>query len=230
MKDEFLAMVSHELRTPIQVIRSALELLSSDRPQDRERLVDQATRGLQRLSRTVEDVLDLAQLQETGIELTRELVRPESLLAEAAVAHELMAAEHGHVLRIEDSSDAPAVLVDRRRMSQVLGNLVANALRYSPPRSTVRLAATLHGDEVRLAVSDEGPGIPAAERERIFDKFYRLKATRQIAGGSGLGLAIAKSLVELHGGRIWVEEAPTGGSAFVVAVHAEPAAVPAVPR
>src|SRR6185503_2340678 len=113
-------------------------------------LVEQATRGLQRLSRTVEDVLDLAQLQETGIELARELVVPESLLAEVAVAHELMAAEHGHVLRIEDSSDAARVLVDRRRMLQVLGNLVANALRYSPPRTAIHLAAVVCGDEVRL--------------------------------------------------------------------------------
>lgn len=229
MKDEFLAMVSHELRTPIQVIRSALELLSSG-SHDRQRLVEQATRGLQRLSRTVEDVLDLAQLQETGIELARELVSPESLLAEVAVAHELMAAEHDHVLRIEDSSDAAAVLVDRRRMAQVLGNLVANALRYSPPRTTIRLAAMACGDEVRLAVSDEGPGIPPTERERVFDKFYRLQATRQMAGGSGLGLAIAKSLVELHDGRIWVEEAPSGGSAFVVAVRAEPATASSMPR
>ncbi|MGH2471375.1 MAG: GAF domain-containing sensor histidine kinase [Candidatus Limnocylindria bacterium] len=230
LKDEFLAMVSHELRTPIQVIRSALELLASNRTQNRERLVEQATRGLQRLSRTVEDVLDLAQLQETGIELTRELVQPESLLAEVAAAHELMAAEHGHVLRVGDDGEAPAVLVDRRRMSQVLGNLVANALRYSSPRSNVRLSATLHGDEVRFAVSDEGPGIPESERERVFDKFYRLRATRQMAGGSGLGLAIAKSLVELHGGRIWVEDALDGGSAFVVAVHAERAGVPAGPH
>jgi signal transduction histidine kinase len=230
LKDEFLAMVSHELRTPIQVVRSALELLGSGRAGDRERIVAQGTRGLQRLSRNVEDLLDLAQLQEARIELSRELLRPDALLSEVAAAHELMAGERAQTLRVECAVEGMAVLADRRRMSQVLGNLVANAIRYSPASTTIRIVATRAGDEVRFAVIDEGPGIPAAERQRVFDKFYRLRATRDLAGGSGLGLAIAKSLVDLHGGRIWVEDGSAGGSAFVVAMRAEPVPAEAAAR
>jgi signal transduction histidine kinase len=230
LKDEFLAMVSHELRTPIQVIRSALELLESDRARDKPRLIAQATRALQRLSRTVEDLLDLAQLQEARIELVREFSRPEALLADVAAAHELMASDRGQTLEVQCAQDLPDLLVDRRRMSQVLGNLVANAVRYGPPQSAIVLTAGYSDGEVRFAVTDQGPGIPAAEREAVFEKFYRRRETAAITGGSGLGLAIAKSLVELHGGRVWVEDTPEGGSSFVVALSPEPATASVLAR
>lgn len=230
LKDEFLAMVSHELRTPIQVVRSALELMASGKAVSNERLTAQAMRALRRLSRTVEDLLDLAQLQEARIELVREFTRPEALLADVAAAHELMAGERGQTLEVRSDPRLPELFVDRRRMSQVLGNLVANAIRYAPPRTAIVLGAEQRETEVCFAVSDAGPGIPASERQAVFEKFYRRRETSQLAGGSGLGLAIAKSLVDLHGGRIWVEDAAAGGSSFVVAMRPEPALSPVIGR
>lgn len=229
LKDEFLAAVSHELRTPLTVIAGSLELLATRHAElgpDARRLVEQAERHVRRLGRSVEELLDLAQLQEARIELQREFVAPEALLGEVAAAHEpVLAAKRQRVL-VSAGATLPPVLVDRRRMQQILGNLVQNASRYSPEGTTVALRAQRIGPTVRFAVEDEGPGIPPAERERVFDKFFRGAATKDTASGTGLGLAIARTLVELHGGSIWVEDGPTGrGARFVVGIPHE--AVPA---
>jgi len=110
----------------------------------------------------------------------------------------------------------PLACVDRRRMQQILGNLVANAVRYAPERSTITLGASAGDGRLRLTVSDEGQPIPEGERERLFDKFYRRPAHRDEPGCSGLGLAIAKTLAELHGGTVLVEDHAPTGNTFVV--------------
>jgi len=229
LKDEFLAAVSHELRTPLTVISGSLELLAKQRDQlsgSALKLVDQAERHVGRLQRNVEDLLDIAQLQEARIELQREFTGTPALLAEVVSAHEPIAAAKGQTLRVTLEEGLPPVLVDRRRMQQVLGNLVLNASRYAPEDTLIELRAKRVGDEVRFAVADEGPGVPAAERQRIFDKFYRGERTKQHVSGTGLGLAIARTLIELHGGRIWLEDRDGRGAVFVVAIPHEP--VPAV--
>ncbi|MEA2662458.1 MAG: hypothetical protein QOH08_2030 [Chloroflexota bacterium] len=216
LKDEFLATISHELRTPLTVIGGSLELLAQGRARDTDQLIAQARRHVERLDRTVQDLLDLAHLQETRVELEREYVSPGVLLNEAAAAHGVLAAQRGQDIAVADGGAPPLAYVDRRRIQQILGNLVANAVRYAPERSTITLgAATDHG-RLRLTVSDEGTPIPAAERDRLFDKFYRRPAHRDAPGGSGLGLAIAKSLAELHGGTVLVEDRAPTGNTFVV--------------
>lgn len=231
LKDEFLAAVSHELRTPLTVISASLELLSRQKDElsaAAQKLVGQAERHVGRLQRNVEDLLDIAQLQEARIELQREFTGAQALLAEVAATHEPIATAKDQRIRIAAEDDLPPVLVDRRRMQQVLGNLVLNASRYAPEGTEIELRAERAGDEVRFAVADEGPGVPTAERERIFDKFYRGERTKQHISGTGLGLAIARTLVELHGGRIWVEDRDGSGALFVVAIPYEP--VPAAVR
>lgn len=228
LKDEFLAAVSHDLRTPLTVISASLELLGklgAELPTQARRLVEQAERHVQRLQRNVEDLLDLAQLQEARIELQREFTTPRALFREVVSAHEPLAAAKRQRIRIGIEGDVPAVLVDRRRMQQVVGNLVANACRYAPEATDIELGAERAGDEVRFSVADQGPGIPATERDRVFDKFYRSERARRSTTGTGLGLAIARTLVELHGGRIWVEDRPGGGARFVVALRHEPVPV-----
>ncbi len=223
LKDEFLTAVSHELRTPITVISGSLELLArGELGKDRsDRLIHISRRHAERLARDVEDLLDLAQLQEARISLTREFVPCQELLADVVGAYELIASQGSQRLTISCPEGVPQALVDRRRMQQILGNLVANALRYSPPGSSVALSAARVANELLFRVDDEGPGIPPGERERVFDKFYRLSANRDGPAGTGLGLAIAKTLVELHGGRIWVEDGKRAGSSFVVALPVE---------
>jgi len=209
--------VSHELRTPLTIVRAALELLARG-SERREQLIDQGLRNVERLSRAVQDLLDLAQLREARIPLEREFVRPRELIDETVRAHELMASERGQRLISECPDGMPPAYLDRSRMLQVLGNLVSNAIRYSPERTDVVVACAHEDGAVRFRVVDRGPGVPPEERERIFDRFYRGERTRDGVTGSGLGLAIARGIVELHGGRIWMEPASPEGSAFVVTV------------
>ena len=216
LKDEFLTTISHELRTPLTVIGGSLELLAQGRVGDTSQLIAQARRHVERLGRTVQDLLDLAHLQQTRIELEREYVAPGVLLHDAAAGHAVLAAQRGQEITVDDRDAPPLAYIDRRRMAQVLGNLVANAVRYAPERSTISLGASASDGRLRLTVSDAGAPIPAAERERLFDKFYRRPAHRDAPGGSGLGLAIAQTLAELHGGTIRVEDDPSGGNMFVV--------------
>ena len=216
LKDEFLATVSHELRTPITVIGGSLELLAQGRRGDTDQLIAQARRHVDRLDRTVQDLLDLAHLQETRVELEREYVSPNVLLNEAAGAHAVLAAQRGQEIAVAANGAPPLAYVDRRRMQQILGNLVANAVRYAPERSTITLGASAGEGRLRLTVSDEGQAIPQPERARLFDKFYRRPAHRDEPGGSGLGLAIAKTLAELHGGTVLVEDHAPTGNTFVV--------------
>lgn len=225
LKDEFLAAVSHELRTPLTVISASLELLArrhEELPPDARRLIGQAERHVQRLQRNVEDLLDLAQLQEAKIELQREFTGAAALLGEIASTHEPVLAAKRQQIRVACEDGLPPVLVDRRRMQQIVGNLVQNASRYAPEGTTIELGAERSGTAIRLTVSDEGPGIPPGEHERIFDKFYRGERTKGVTSGTGLGLAIARTLVELHGGRIGVEDRPGGGARFVVEIPNEP--------
>ncbi|MDP9320783.1 MAG: ATP-binding protein [Chloroflexota bacterium] len=220
LKDEFLATISHELRTPLTVIGGSLELLAQGRARDTDQLIAQARRHVERLDRTVQDLLDLAHLQETRVELEREYVSPGVLLNDAAAAHAVLAAQRGQGFAVVDDGAPPLAYVDRRRMQQILGNLVANAVRYAPEKSTITLGAAAEGGRLRLTVTDEGTPIPTAERERLFDKFYRRPAHRDAPGGSGLGLAIAKSLAELHGGTVLVEDHAPTGNTFVVELPA----------
>jgi signal transduction histidine kinase len=216
LKDEFLATISHELRTPLTVIGGSLELLAQGRASDSEQLIGQARRHVERLDRTVQDLLDLAHLQETHVELEREYVSPGLLLNDAAAAHAILAAQRGQGIAVNDNGAPPLAYVDRRRMQQILGNLVANAVRYAPEKSTITLGAAAGDGRLRFTVSDEGTPIPVAERLRLFDKFYRRPAHRDAPGGSGLGLAIAKTLAELHGGTVLVEDHAPTGNTFVV--------------
>jgi signal transduction histidine kinase len=164
----------------------------------------------------VQDLLDLAHLQETRVELEREFVAPGLLLQEAAAAHAVLAAQRTQTIAVDDRGGPVLAYVDKRRMQQILGNLVANAVRYAPERSTITLAARSAAGRLRLTVSDEGQTIPSVERDRLFDKFYRRPAHRDAPGGSGLGLAIAKTLAELHGGTVLVEDHVPTGNTFVV--------------
>lgn len=224
LKDDFLAAVSHELRTPLTVISGSLELLGRERERlsaQAWRLVERAETHTRRLDRNVQDLLDLAQLQEARIELQREFLSARSLLADAAAAHEPLAAAKHQRAVVECADDLPPIFVDKRRMQQIVGNLLQNATRYSPEGTTIRARAERAGDTIRISVSDEGPGVPATERDRIFDRFYRGEHMKTTTSGSGLGLAIARTLVELHGGHIRVEDAPGGGARFVVEIPHE---------
>jgi PAS domain S-box-containing protein len=218
MKDEFVSVVSHELRTPLTSIRGALGLLDSGvldaSPDQASRMVHVALTSSERLSRLVDDILDIERMDAGNTRLELEEHRVEELVAAAVEQVAVLADEAGVVVRCAPSAEV--VRADDERIVQALTNLLSNAVKFSPPGGTVRVAAVPAGDLVELRVDDEGRGIPADKLEAVFQRFEQVDASdARERGGTGLGLAIARSIVEQHGGRIWaVSDGEGTGSSF----------------
>ena len=225
LKSDFLGNVSHELRTPLAAIKGYVDNLLDgvagplpDKPRhDLGRVRDNADR----LGRMVSDLLDLTRIEAGKIELIPQALPVTDLVGDAVDGLRHVAAER-RVRVAVDLPPCPAVWADPDKVHQVLTNLLANAVKWSPPGGQVSITAVGEAAGlVRLTVHDAGPGIPPAERERVFDKFYQVgRVEGERSPGTGLGLTIARHLVELHGGRIWAEDAPGGGAAFVLLLPA----------
>jgi two-component system, OmpR family, sensor kinase len=208
----FVADASHELRTPLTVISGQLEVLARQRVVTREdvRHVDEVVRTeVLRMERLVEDLLLLARADEG------ELVRPAQLALRPFVT-ELFDALTLTADRRFELGDVPegVLRADEDRVAQVVRNLARNAVEHTGPGGVVRLAVTTRPRGVlEIAIEDDGPGIPAAQRDRVFDRFHRTDSARaRREGGAGLGLAIARAIVEAHGGRIQAGVSPEGGA------------------
>jgi signal transduction histidine kinase len=223
MRRELVANVSHELRTPITGLQATLEnLVDGVQQPDRETL-ELMHRQVQRLGRLVTQLLDLSRLEAEGAHLERERFEVEGLLKAAAGEARLQLRETGRDVALLVGVERPGLAVtgDHDRLHQVVANLVDNAVRHSPPGGRVVLSAYERDAHVAIAVDDEGPGIPPAERTRVFERFHRVDAARAAKdGGTGLGLSIARGIVDLHGGSIAVEQAPGGGCRMVVELPA----------
>jgi two-component system OmpR family sensor kinase len=220
----FVADASHELRTPLTIARGQLEVLAmSDHPSPQEvRHVEGIVRTeIDRMARLVEDLLLLAHAGEDGFLRAEPIDLPEFLNGIADGMRPTVADR-----RLELGAVPPIVLdADPDRIAQALRNLLGNAVAHVEPGGLARLSAEASGDRVRLIVDDDGPGVPAEERERIFDRFARLDASRaRDGGGAGLGLSIVKVIAAAHGGAVWVERSPEGGARFVLELSSTPAA------
>ncbi len=217
-KDSLIATVNHEIRTPLTSLYGALrivnEMQTSALPEDTRRMLGIAESSAERLVRIIDNTLDVERIQTGNVEYKLEPHRASALIDTAAEQARFTFEDAGIELVILDRSDGRQVLIDELRMQQVLGNLLANAAKFAPAESTVRLAAELDHGNILFSVADCGPGIPLAERERVFDRFYQVPQRKK--AGSGLGLAISKTLVEGMNGRIAVEENPGGGATFLV--------------
>jgi signal transduction histidine kinase len=217
---ELLADVAHELRTPLTVIQGNLEGLRDGVYEATPEHLDLVLDETYKLSRLVDD-LRLLTLAEAGqLPLDIQVLDVPQLLADVRDTFAVQASEARVALGVESAESLPPLIGDPQRLGQVLGNLVTNALRHTPPGGRVTLGATLPSTEevptaVLLWVADTGEGIPAEDLPRIFDRFWRGDPARshELGAGSGLGLAIAKSLVEAHGGRIWAESQVGQGTA-----------------
>jgi signal transduction histidine kinase len=239
MKDEFLSTAAHELRTPLTTIRVASSLLdeqiqaqlqnSSEGGKLNPRLLDLVgliEDGSARMHSLVNDLLDLTRLEQGRATLTMEEfdIREVVDLAVESISPLLESKEQKAVLRLPELGCQ--VRGDRQRLEQVVINLLSNANKYAPPGSPVevRIARSTKSDgskECLVSVRDSGPGVPEDEREHIFERFYRSSIHRQDRTPStGLGLPIARKVAEMHGGRVWVEPAPGGGSIFILALPA----------
>jgi two-component system OmpR family sensor kinase len=204
----FVSDASHELRSPLTAIRGQIEVLGrEERPSaaDVHRVEATVLAEMQRVERLVEDMLALARLDEGAAPALR-------VIDAGALLRELAARDPGGATEVEELA-AGTVAADPDLIAQVVRNLLANAHRHAGPGGRVVLSARAAGRSLSIAVDDDGPGIPAPERERVFDRFHRSDEARDRAsGGSGLGLAIARAIVEGHGGEIGVDDSPLGGA------------------
>jgi two-component system OmpR family sensor kinase len=214
-QQRFLADVSHELRTPLTVIKGNVDLIRKMKVADEESLssIDQEAG---RLTRLVGGLLMLAQAESGKLTLSFQPVELDLLLTEVFTEMQVLAGNKVHV-HLNDI-DQVIVMGDRDRLKQVLLNLVANAIQYTPQGGDIFLGLAKLGDQARLIVRDTGPGIPADDLPHIFDRFYRAEKsrTRSVASGFGLGLSIAHWIVEHHGGQIKVESKEGKGTTFAI--------------
>jgi len=230
---EFLADVSHELRTPIAALRMNTELLQGQAGEDsatRREFLESSRVQLERLDWLAQNLLDLSKLESGLLALD---LRPDDLrtTVESAVEQAEASARRRTVeLSLELPESPLRIRHDPQRIGQVVGNLVGNALKFTPRGGHVRVALRPHRDGALLEVADTGVGIDAAELPHIFERFYRGSSANEARGsGSGLGLAIVKSIVDMHAGRINVESRVGHGSTFSVILVRDPRGVPSAP-
>jgi two-component system sensor histidine kinase KdpD len=218
LRTTLLNMISHDLRTPLVSITGALSSLQEDIEFDRatrRNLIENAREEAERLNRLVGNLLDMTRIETGGLQLTREPCDVEDMIGSA-----LEQAEHwlqGRPVAVDIPVDLPLVPMDFVLMVQVLVNLIDNAVKYSPPDSPIQVCARVDASELQIQVADRGTGIPPADLERIFDKFYRVQRPGSVTG-SGLGLSICKGIIEAHGGRIWAQTREGGGTVLTLAV------------
>lgn len=217
MKSQLLSTVSHELRTPLASIKGfATTLLRQDVHWDeatqREflQIIEEESNRLEEL---IDNLLDMSQIEAGALRIQKEPIQLRRIVREAVDAARRRTETHWFVMDLP--AELPRVWGDARRIRQVLNNLLENAVKYSLQGGQITITCELVNEHVVISVADQGSGIPAEYRERIFERFFQVDgaATRQ-SGGSGLGLAIAKGIIQAHGGQIWVESEPGQGSVF----------------
>lgn len=226
IRREFVANVSHEFRTPLSVISGYLETLGEGdmEPAMARKAIRAMQRHAGRLNRLIEDLLTISRMEEKGVRLEKSLQSLEPILRGVVEESEREASGKGMIVALEIAPGLPDVAVDAHRIEQAFGNLLTNALRHGVPTTPkpgpgvdVLISAFTEGQEVGVRFRDHGPGIPLADQEHLFERFYRVGGDRaRQTGGTGLGLSIVKNVVKAHGGRITLESTPGSGSAFTV--------------
>jgi len=218
VRRDFVANVSHEFKTPLTAIQGFSETLLAgaiDDPQNRERFLGIILEHSRRLARLTDDLLKLSQMDADRLEVEIRGVSVAELIDSCLQTAQHRAAEKELEVTADFPAGLPNIAGDRRRLAEVLQNLLDNAIQYTLAGGRIIVSAALRGTDVVFTVADTGIGIPKVDQSRIFERFYRVDAARsREAGGTGLGLAIAKHRVEVHGGRIWVESEIGHGSKF----------------
>lgn len=217
MKDEFISVVSHELRTPLTSIHGSLGMLASGlldaEPETGKRLLEIAVDSTERLVRLINDVLDVERIESGKITMAKQICNAADLMNNAANVMQAMAEKFDITLSVRT---IPAQLyADPDRIIQTLTNLLSNAIKFSPRGAIVGLAVEHQGNQIVFQVKDQGRGVPSDKLETIFERFQQVDASdSRNHEGTGLGLAICRSIVQQHGGRIWVKSKLGEGSTF----------------
>lgn len=219
LKTEFLSTAAHELRTPLVSIRGFTELLLTRKLDDsrQSRYLTLINDQSAQLGKIVDDLLDISRLEaKQSLTLTLESVDIPILVNQVLALFNETSSNHTIVL--EKLEALPAVTADADRLSQVLKNLISNAIKYSPQGGTITISAQALPGQIKVGISDQGFGMTPEQQVHLFEKFYRADASNTAIGGTGLGLAICKLIIELHGGKIWAESEYGSGSTFYFTV------------
>jgi signal transduction histidine kinase/CheY-like chemotaxis protein len=215
MKSEFINIAAHELRTPLAILMGYASLLEEESAGSQRHSLEIILRNAMKLRSLIDDMLNLRYLETGQTHLKPEEVNLCELIEEAFADLSPLAESKGHTVYIDAPRNFPTLIADRQKISLVMVNLISNAIKFTNDGGTITVTARLDGDQAIVSVIDSGIGIPSGELERIFERFYQVEdsLTREHEG-IGLGLAIVKGMVELCGGKIWVESALGVGSTF----------------
>ncbi|HEU0020773.1 MAG TPA: HAMP domain-containing sensor histidine kinase, partial [Dehalococcoidia bacterium] len=227
LRRSFLSYVTHEFRTPLASLKTSFELIQEaevmrglDDPY--QRLLVNVNRSIATLGQLINDMAEAANLSAGGLVLDRAEISSEAIINPVIETTLPLSRLKSQSLEVEIRPGLPKLMADAHRLEQVLTNMVSNAIKYTPPGGTIRTVVSQECGSIRFAVSDTGRGIPKADLDKVFDPFYRVpQGASDQTPGTGLGLALAKSLVELHGGDIWVESEPKKGSTFFFTIPIE---------
>ncbi len=218
LKSDFISNVSHELKTPLSLIRMFGELLAMGKlksPEKAQEYADIITREAERLSRLIDNVLDFARMERGRVAYEFHPGRLDEVVERSLDVYRHRVEREGLKLTTKIDPDLPETMLDENAMTLLLLNLLENAVKYGKGEIAVYL--TRQGNTLRLVVGDQGPGIPAEEHKRIFDRFYRSREARGTnVRGSGIGLSLVKHIAEAHGGSVTVDSEPGKGAAFIV--------------
>jgi two-component system sensor histidine kinase KdpD len=212
MKSSLLSSVSHELRTPLATIKAGVSSLRTGEmdwdSESRSELLSAIEEETDHLNQLVSNLLNMSRIEAGALKPERNW----NVLAEIVqgVVNRISKRSSSHAIKVEVSEDLPLVPVDYIQMEQVFTNLISNSIKYSPDNTPIQISAwPSQSQEIMVQVKNQGPPVPEADLERIFEKFHRITAADRITG-AGLGLSICKGIIEAHGGRIWAENLPDG--------------------
>ncbi|TPW20964.1 MAG: response regulator receiver sensor signal transduction histidine kinase, partial [Elusimicrobia bacterium] len=224
MKSKFLSMASHDLSNSLMTLQVSLEMLigSMNPSEEQQKRMRYISNGISQLARLIEDLVDWASIESGKFRLEMEAQDPSKVVEDCVGAQLVRAQQRGIALKGELGKGLPRIQADKRRLTQVLGNLLENALRHTPKGGAVTVSAVKHEGAVRIGVSDTGEGIDPSEIQKIFESFYQPQSSHAARGRLGLGLSISKEIVHSHGGKIWVESAGKGkGASFLFTIPAD---------
>jgi PAS domain S-box-containing protein len=217
-RDDVLAIVAHDLRNPLNAIGLQAEMLATSAVEGQRARIEGIERSAARMNRLVEDLLDVARLEEDRLRLDCAAVSVRELLGDSVRAHEALAASASIELVIEAAPERSEIWADRDRVLQILENLIGNAVRFTPSGGCITVGAEARDTSVLFWVADTGSGIEPEHQPHVFDRFWQARGGRH---GAGLGLPIVKGLVEAHGGQIWLDSTPGRGSTFWFTIPAQ---------
>lgn len=216
VRDETLGIVSHDLRNPLTKIALSVDLLDGATADEASDLIETIRSSARQMQRLIADLLDVARMETGSLSVAHDQLAPAPLVREMCDTNAPIAAQKGQRIICHVEDDLPRICGDHDRLVQVFGNLIGNAMKFTPDRGTIQVSARRQGDAIEFVVQDSGPGIPESDLSHIFTPYWQAKKTAHM--GAGLGLAIVRGIVEAHGGRVWAENGASGGAVFCFTV------------